>query len=93
MTSSPLAANIDDGEPGGRGYRVGRWKSRVNGHPEINGEFPAASLADEMETPGQGQLRAALTVMPRIPSALIRTASDSIRLSASWISTSPSTST
>ena len=62
MTSSPLAANIDDGEPGGRGYRVGRWKSRVNGHPEINGEFPAASLADEMETPGQGQLRAALTV-------------------------------
>ncbi|MEM9174285.1 MAG: molybdopterin-dependent oxidoreductase [Myxococcota bacterium] len=62
MTSSPIAAHIDDGEPGGRGYRVGRWKSRVNGHPEINGEFPAASLADEMETPGPGQIRAALTV-------------------------------
>jgi anaerobic selenocysteine-containing dehydrogenase len=62
MTSSPIASRIEDGEPGGRGYRVGRWKSRVSGHPEVNGEFPAASLADEMETPGQGQVRAALTV-------------------------------
>ena len=62
MTSSPIAASIDDGEPGGRGYRVGRWKSRVGSHPEINGEFPAASLADEMETPGPGQIRAALSV-------------------------------
>ena len=62
MTSSPLAAHIDDGEPGGKGYVVGRWKSRVNGHPEVNGEFPAASLADEMETGGPGQIRAALSV-------------------------------
>lgn len=62
MTSSPLAARIEDGEPGGRGYRVGRWKSRVNGHPEVNGEFPAASLADEMETEGAGQVRAVLSV-------------------------------
>ncbi len=62
MTSSPLAAHIDDGEPGGKGYVVGRWKSRVNGHPEVNGEFPAASLADEMETGGPGQIRATLSV-------------------------------
>ena len=62
MTSSPLASRIDDGEPGGKGYRTGRWKSRVNGHPEVNGEFPAASLADEMETGGPGQIRAALSV-------------------------------
>ena len=62
MTSSPIASRIDDGEPGGRGYRVGRWKSRVNGHPEVNGEFPAASLADEMETEGKGQIRAVITV-------------------------------
>jgi anaerobic selenocysteine-containing dehydrogenase len=62
MTSSPIASRIDDGEPGGQGYRVGRWKSRVGGHPEVNGEFPAASLADEMETEGKGQLRAALSV-------------------------------
>ena len=62
MTSSPVASVIDDGEPGGRGYRTGRWTSRVNGHPEVNGEFPAASLAVEMETPGKGQVRAAITV-------------------------------
>lgn len=62
MTSSPIASRIEDGEPGGRGYRTGRWKSRVNGHPEVNGEFPAASLADEMETPGPGQVRAAISV-------------------------------
>jgi len=62
MTASPLASRIDDREPGGRGYRTNRWKSRVKGHPEINGEFPAAGLADEMETPGEGQVRAAITV-------------------------------
>ncbi len=62
MTSSPIASRIDDGEPGGRGFRLGRWKSRVSGHPEVNGEFPAASLAEEMETEGRGQIRTALTV-------------------------------
>ena len=62
MTSSPVAGRIEDGEPGGKGYRTGRWASRVKGHPEVNGEFPAASLADEMETEGPGQIRAALTI-------------------------------
>jgi len=62
MTSSPISSPADDGEPGGRGFRVGRWKSRVSGHPEVNGEFPAASLAEEMETEGKGQIRAAITV-------------------------------
>lgn len=62
MTSSPVASRIDDGEPGGRGYRIGRWKSRVSGHPEVNGEFPAAALAEEIETPGEGRIRALLSV-------------------------------
>jgi anaerobic selenocysteine-containing dehydrogenase len=62
MTSSPIASRIDDREPGGRGYRTGRWKSRVQGYPEVNGEFPAAGLAEEMETAGEGQIRAAITV-------------------------------
>lgn len=62
MTASPVTARIDDREPGGRGYRLGRWKSRVKGHPEVNGELPAAGLADEMETPGEGQVRAVLSV-------------------------------
>ncbi|MBK7952210.1 MAG: molybdopterin-dependent oxidoreductase [Deltaproteobacteria bacterium] len=62
MTSSPVAARIDDRAPGGRGYRIGRWKSRVAGHPEVNGEFPAAALAEEIETPGEGRIRAVLSV-------------------------------
>ncbi|HKK50968.1 MAG TPA: molybdopterin-dependent oxidoreductase, partial [Myxococcota bacterium] len=62
MTASPVTARIDEREPGGRGYRLGRWKSRVKGTPEVNGELPAAGLADEMETPGEGQVRAVLSV-------------------------------
>jgi anaerobic selenocysteine-containing dehydrogenase len=62
MTSSPIASRIDDREPGGRGYRTGRWKSRVKGYPEVNGEFPAAGLAEEMETPGEGQVRAVISI-------------------------------
>ncbi len=48
--------------PGGRGFRTGRWRSRVRGLPEVRSEFPVATLADEIETPGEGQLRALLTV-------------------------------
>src|SRR5690606_12746147 len=43
-------------------YRVGRWKSRVRGLPEANGELPVATLADEIETPGEGQVRFLVTV-------------------------------
>lgn len=49
-------------EPGGPGYRMGRWTSRVRGLPERNGELPVATLADEIETPGEGQVRALVTV-------------------------------
>ncbi|MFB4280568.1 molybdopterin-dependent oxidoreductase [Nonomuraea sp. MTCD27] len=45
-----------------RAYTVGRWKSRVRGLPEANGELPVATLADEIETPGEGQIRFLLTV-------------------------------
>ena len=40
---------------------IGRWKSRVRGLPEFMGELPVATLADEMETPGAGQVRAFVT--------------------------------
>jgi anaerobic selenocysteine-containing dehydrogenase len=49
------------GEPG-RGFRTGRWHSRVRGLPEVRGELPVATLADEIETPGAGQIRALVTV-------------------------------
>ncbi len=48
--------------PGGKGFRVGRWSSRVRGLPEVKGELPVATLADEIATPGDGQVRAVVTV-------------------------------
>ncbi|MBW3664217.1 MAG: molybdopterin-dependent oxidoreductase [Actinobacteria bacterium] len=44
------------------GWRTGRWTSRVRGFPEAIGELPVATLVDEIETPGEGQVRALLTV-------------------------------
>jgi anaerobic selenocysteine-containing dehydrogenase len=38
-----------------------RWQSRVRGLPETLGDLPAATLADEIETPGSGQIRAMVT--------------------------------
>ncbi len=35
-------------------------RQRVSGLPDMNGEFPVAGLADEITTPGQGQVRAML---------------------------------
>jgi anaerobic selenocysteine-containing dehydrogenase len=49
-------------EPGGRGVLLHRWRSRVRGLPEIFGELPVATLADEIETPGDGAIRALVTV-------------------------------
>jgi anaerobic selenocysteine-containing dehydrogenase len=48
--------------PGGRGWTMGRWKSRVKGLPEVINEFPVATLPDEIETPGAGQVRSLVTV-------------------------------
>ncbi len=39
-----------------------RWRSRVRGLPEFDGELPAAVMAEEMLTPGEGQIHALLTV-------------------------------
>lgn len=35
-----------------------RFRSRVSGRPEFAGDLPAAVLAEEIETPGHGQVRA-----------------------------------
>jgi anaerobic selenocysteine-containing dehydrogenase len=42
---------------GQRGH-FAKGTSRVRGLPEFGGEWPAAVLAEEMETPGPGQIRA-----------------------------------
>jgi len=62
----PLAAagaSNAAGTPGrGRGFRAGRWQSRVRGLDEVFGELPVACLSEEIETPGEGQVRALITV-------------------------------
>jgi anaerobic selenocysteine-containing dehydrogenase len=56
------AANVH-GAPGrGRGARLGRWASRVRGLPEVFGELPVACMAEEIDTPGDGQVRALVTI-------------------------------
>lgn len=46
----------------GNGFRIGRGRTRVRGLPEVMGEYPVAALAEEISTPGAGQIRALLTV-------------------------------
>jgi anaerobic selenocysteine-containing dehydrogenase len=46
----------------GRGARFGRYNSRVRDLPEIFGELPAAALSEEIETPGEGQIKAMITI-------------------------------
>ncbi len=38
-----------------------RWQSRVRGLPEFDGELPVSAMAEEMLTPGKGQIRALIT--------------------------------
>ncbi len=60
--AAALAANTR-GTPGsGGGIRLHRHRTRVRGAVEVLGEFPCACLAEEIETPGPGQIRALLTI-------------------------------
>jgi anaerobic selenocysteine-containing dehydrogenase len=45
----------------GRGH-LGRFHSRVRGLPEFGGELPVSALREEIETPGEGQIRAMFTI-------------------------------
>jgi anaerobic selenocysteine-containing dehydrogenase len=48
--------------PGTRPGGPGRVKSRVSGRPVFSGEFPVAGMSEEIETPGEGKIRAILTI-------------------------------
>jgi anaerobic selenocysteine-containing dehydrogenase len=64
MFTRPAAGSpTTRGAPGvGRGVRLGRRHSRVRGLAESLGELPAACMAEEIDTPGEGQVRALVTV-------------------------------
>ncbi len=60
--AAAFAANTR-GEPGvGRGVITGRHRSRVSGMPEISGELPLTCLAEEIDTPGPGQIKALIAI-------------------------------
>jgi anaerobic selenocysteine-containing dehydrogenase len=44
------------------GYEFGRWRSRVRGAPEVLGQVPVSCLAEEIATPGNGQLKGLITI-------------------------------
>ena len=44
------------------GVTFGRWKSRVRGAPEVLGQVPVSCLAEEIATPGAGQVKALVTI-------------------------------
>ncbi len=64
MFNLPAVGGANTGGPGGRGrgVRFGRRASRVRGLPEMFGELPVVCLAEEIDTPGEGQIRALITV-------------------------------
>src|SRR5262249_27840507 len=57
------AAPLDALAPAGKGFEIGRWKSRVSGQPEVEGLIPSSAMGEEMLTPGDGQVRAMILLM------------------------------
>ena len=63
FTRAAAGQRNSSGAPGrGRATQLARRRTRVRGLPESLGELPAAALAEEIETPGEGQLRALITL-------------------------------
>jgi anaerobic selenocysteine-containing dehydrogenase len=60
--AAAFAANTR-GKPGiGRGVVTGRYASRVSAAPEVGGELPLTCLAEEIDMPGAGQVRALISI-------------------------------
>lgn len=64
MFSRPAALGLNtSGRPGvGSGSDYGVVRSRVRGLPGAFGQLPAVCLAEEIETPGEGQVRGLVTI-------------------------------
>ncbi|MCB0962498.1 MAG: molybdopterin-dependent oxidoreductase, partial [Acidimicrobiales bacterium] len=83
FTEAAAGAGNTRGAPRvGRGLRVGRHASRVRGLGETMGELPVACLAEEIDTPGEGRIRAMVTVAGNP----VLSTPDSARLDAAFAS-------
>ncbi len=60
--SAAFASNTAGKSGIGKGVTTGRHHARVSGAPEVYGELPITCMAEEIETPGEGQIRALFTV-------------------------------
>lgn len=56
ITTEPLPG-LEGGAP-----EFGRWHTRVRGAKEVLGQAPVSCMAEEIATPGEGQLKALITV-------------------------------
>ncbi len=63
-----------------RPFEFGRWQSRVSGQPEVSGMIPSSTMAEEMLTPGDGQVRAMILLMTNP----LRSAANSQQLEAAF---------
>jgi formate dehydrogenase len=62
MFALPPAGSATTRPATGAGWPHGRWTSRVRKAPELQGELPLACLAEEIDTGGEGRVRALITV-------------------------------
>ncbi|MDT5145931.1 MAG: hypothetical protein QOC58_576 [Mycobacterium sp.] len=56
VTTQPLPG-LEDGKA-----EFGRWHTRVRGAKEVLGQAPVSCMAEEIATPGDGQLKALITI-------------------------------
>ena len=61
MFTSPAIDLVALAKPIGQTGSFAAYRSRVRGLPEFGGELPAVTMAEEITTPGDGQIRALIT--------------------------------
>ncbi|PHQ25596.1 dehydrogenase [Marinobacter guineae] len=62
LFTQPAIDLVELGAMSGQKGHFGKRHSRVKGLPEFAGEYPASTMADEILTPGEGQIRSFVTV-------------------------------
>ena len=60
LLTSPAFAYVEKDLPGAGHFNL--FQSRVSGLPEFSGELPAVTMAEEILTPGEGQIKAMVTI-------------------------------
>ena len=60
--AAAFATNTRPVRESARPFATGRRRSRVSQAPEVLGEFPATCMAEEIETPGPGRVRAMIVI-------------------------------